>query len=366
MTDALATDECIICRSPFKDAYFCSDGWSYCRECILRWTATETPWRSPISNKLIYAPALLVRDERLRCLSIQNLRVKLVEAIAFCRGVEALRICGDLGNVITDTEKFETLACWDGLEVMKVDEFWVAIGIARCDSSYLLSVISQKGGAVLLDALREDLLSHRRPLVLLGVLEEMARCACEAGLCEFALPILVHLCKRSSFCDAIVIPAQQPKSRFEGRYERCFSGSEESALVFVRSRDLAQLTIPSDGSPASVQSLSGERFVLSERRDSLPFQMDWRQRRNLKATVFPDYNPDEEEASSCIEEWICPYDCSVFEQTPAYLPTETKYMPSVQREVSQSLVHAELLEVLTNAVNGQQQLQLPGPKRQRL
>lgn len=349
MADDMA-DECIICRGPFKDAYFCSDGWSYCRECIIRWTAPSgIPWKSPVTNKLVYTPPLLARNERLRCLTIQALHTQLTESIAAKRVVETMRICGDLGSAITDTERVDALNCLTNntVETLGVDEFWAAIGIAHRDSSQLLSVIVESGG-VIWDALKEDLTSYRRPLVRVGVLEEMTRCVCEIGLSEFALPLLAHLCRRSSYCDAITIPPQQPKSRFEGRYERCTSSTEDTGLVFVSPRTASQLFIPSDGSPASVQTTSGERFVFPANKSTLPLLMDWQERRGDATAVFPDYNPYEDDTAT---EWTCPFDFSVFEQPLPYLPTATRYMPFVQREVCHSQLHAELLETLMSVIS---------------
>lgn len=345
--DEPQNDECIICRSYYRDPYFCSDGWSYCKECITKWTNTSgIPWKSPFTNKLIYSSPLLVRDEKRHCLSLEHLHYQLSVELSHCSMKGALRVCADLGLAITENEIYDVLCCcMQSTETMTVDEFWIAVSICQSLPDCILSVIA-RSGLTLWDALKEDLSSSRRPLVEMTTLTLLTRCACEAANFEFALPLLSHLCRRSAFCDAIAIPPQQPKSRYEGRYERCTHSMSSEATVFVNSRTAAHLTIPHDGSPATVQTTTGERFVFPARKGTLPFNTDWVARRGPGATtVFPDNSCDE----GTVSDWTCPVECTVFEQSIAYIPPGTKYIPFAQREVSQSGLHADLLEILCNS-----------------
>lgn len=310
-----------------------------------------------MTNEFIYTVPLLVRNQKLRCLSIQRLHAELQESIDASDSLRAIRIAADLGQALSDAESTNVLNCFIQTEtVVGPEELWVLISLTTSDEMQLLAVLSVVGTATMAAALKEDLQHPRRPYVQVYVLEEVTRCACKHGLFDMALILMAHLCRRVAYCDAFDVLPQHPRSRFEGRYERCISG-DSKAVMYVHVRSTSILFLPLDGSPAHIQTQNGEHFAFpAAAATSFRDPCAWSERKELQFG---------ENEASFTSDWTCPLECSVFERMPMHVPPEMRYRLRVDRELCRTNTYAEFLELLSAATQQQSPPDNGEPKRHR-
>ena len=296
---------CVICKDVFVNPFFCTDGFTYCKNCIGLWEQVSgNQWLSPRSNRVIYDKALLVRNEQM-VIEVRKYNLQIYNDLIKCdqiaSKIQALSMYCDNSPMYSRAEGISTLRTIGANSPNSFNNLNARAHIILdcCYNTDRLKMFLL--GGHLNSLLSSDKSDSSIPFVSLRVLIRLSEVLTDIidsdVLASAAQNLIDHLFYRESTIDVIQIMRH---SILDGVYFRSVDGTESTYVEFVSFNETgveSTMHVPTDSfhglnedfrETCIITENGARKYYASQQGSNISSGVSRWAARKATETVFPD------------------------------------------------------------------------------